>query len=324
MNPLVSILTPTWNRASYLERVWQGLNSQTYNNIEWLIANDGSSDNTRGVVEDLAKKSNFPITFIDADMRIGKPRMDNELIEHAKGYFLIWNDSDDYFLPDAINELIELWCNIPVTSRHDYFGVMGLCADNNDVMQTLSFDNDGTIFDTTWDDVMANEIGDGIIMCRSDLIKKKKFLEVDFLITESSFWHPIASGMRVILLSSVLKIMDRAAPGSISYGRKMEYNRGKTHAISLSEIGRIFYQRSVKYRLWKVLNYWRYSILGEVGFIKSIRMWKVILYNPLYILLCPVGYLLALRDLLKGKVVMTHRDFDKANKNVKITVKRIV
>jgi hypothetical protein len=104
----------------------------------------------------------------------------------------------------------------------------------------------------------------------------------------------------------------------------MEYNRGKTHAISLSEIGRIFYQRSVKYRLWKVLNYWRYSILGEVGFIKSIRMWKVILYNPLYILLCPVGYLLALRDLLKGKVVMTHRDFDKANKNVKITVKRIV
>ncbi len=323
-NPLISILTPTWNRAEYLKKVWKGLDSQTYKNIEWVIANDGSTDNTKEVVEELSKKSSFPVTFINADMRIGKPRMDNELMNHANGEFFIWNDSDDFLLPDAINKLVELWRNIPNIKRHEYLGVMALCSDNKGVMQTLSFDSDGSILDTIWDAIMANEIGDGIIMCRSDLIKNKRFLEVDFLITESSFWQPIASGMRVILLSSVLKIMDRTAPSSISFGEKMEYNRGKAYAISLSDIGYHFYRRSVKYRLWKALNYWRYSVLGELSFLRSVRIWKIVLHNPLYLLLYPVGCLLALRDHVKGRVVMTHRAFDNANKNVKITVKRIV
>jgi glycosyltransferase involved in cell wall biosynthesis len=322
-NPLISILTPTWNRAEYLKKVWKGLDSQTYKNIEWVIANDGSTDNTKEVVEELSKKSSFPVTFINADMRIGKPRMDNELMSHANGEFFIWNDSDDFFVPDAINRLVELWHNIPNIKRHEYLGVMALCSDNKGVMQTLSFDSDGSILDTTWEAIIANEIGDGIIMCRSDLIKNKRFLEVDFLITESSFWQPIASGMRVIFLSSVLKIMDRTAPSSISFGEKMEYNRGKAYAISLSDIGYHFYRRSVKYRLWKVLNYWRYSVLGELSFLRSVRMWKIVLHNPLYLLLYPVGYLLALRDRVKGKAVMTHRAFDNANKNVKITVKKI-
>jgi glycosyltransferase involved in cell wall biosynthesis len=323
LNPLVSILTPTWNRAVYLERVWQGLDDQVYRNIEWLVANDGSTDNTNDIIDELAIKSDFSVIFIDADMRIGKPRMDNELIKHANGEFLIWNDSDDFLLPNAINELVKLWCNIPYIRRHEYFGVMALCSDGSGGMQTLNFDNDGSILDTTWDAIMTNEIGDGIIMCRSDLIKDKRFLEVDFLVTESSFWQPIVSGMRVVLLSRVLKVMDRTAPGSISFGKKMEYNRGKAYAISLSDIGHHFYRRSLKYKLWKALNYWRYSILGEISFLKSIKMWKVVLRNPLYLLLYPVGSLLVLRDYATRRVVMTHRDFDSANKNVKITVKKI-
>jgi glycosyltransferase involved in cell wall biosynthesis len=74
-NPLLSILTPTWNRGAYLERVWKGLESQTYRNFEWIVANDGSSDNTKDVINELARKSDFPVIFIDADMRIGKPIM---------------------------------------------------------------------------------------------------------------------------------------------------------------------------------------------------------------------------------------------------------
>ncbi len=185
---LISILTPTWNRASYLKKVWEGLNAQTYSNIEWVIANDGSTDNTIEIVEALAKKSKFPITLINADMRIGKPRMDNELMNHASGEFFIWNDSDDFLLPDAINKLVKLWHNIPYIKRHEYFGIMALSSDNKGVMQTLNFDSDGSILDTTWEAIMMNEIGDGVIMFKLDLIKNKKFLEVDFLITESSFW----------------------------------------------------------------------------------------------------------------------------------------
>jgi len=120
----------------------------------------------------------------------------------------------------------------------------------------------------------------------------------------------------------VVKIMDRTAPGSVSFGQKMEYNRGKTYAISLSDVGFHFYRRSLHKKFWKVINYWRYSILGEVGAIRSTQMWSVISSNPLYLLLYPIGGILALRDIVKGKVVWTHREFEYAKDNVKITVSK--
>ena len=74
--PLISVLTPTWNRANYLQRVWEGLCSQTYKDFEWIVANDGSTDETEATLRDLAERSNFPIIFINSSVHIGKARMD--------------------------------------------------------------------------------------------------------------------------------------------------------------------------------------------------------------------------------------------------------
>ena len=95
IKPLVSILTPAWNRSAYLEKVWAGLDAQVYSEIEWIVANDGSTDDTAKVCLELKRKSRFPVTIIEANLRVGKPRMDNELIKAAKGDFLIWCDSDE-------------------------------------------------------------------------------------------------------------------------------------------------------------------------------------------------------------------------------------
>ena len=70
--PLVSILTPTWNRAKYLHKTWAGLTSQKYSNIEWVIGNDGSTDNTTEVCLGFKKKSQFPVVILDCNVRVGK------------------------------------------------------------------------------------------------------------------------------------------------------------------------------------------------------------------------------------------------------------
>ena len=107
--PLVSIWTPSWNRAGLLERVWTGLNSQSYKNIEWIIGNDGSTDETADVISELASRSEFPVSVITASTRIGKARMDNEGIARARGEFIIECDSDDYLLPHAVKLLVDTW-----------------------------------------------------------------------------------------------------------------------------------------------------------------------------------------------------------------------
>ena len=83
MSPLISVLTPTWNRASYLQKVWEGLNAQDFQNFEWIVANDGSQDDTVEVVRALAQKSSFQVTLISASQRVGKSRIDNEAVGAA-------------------------------------------------------------------------------------------------------------------------------------------------------------------------------------------------------------------------------------------------
>ena len=92
IKPLVSILTPAWNRSAYLEKVWAGLDAQVYSEIEWIVANDGSTDDTAKVCLELKRKSRFPVTIIEANLRVGKPRMDNELIKAAKSdrNLIVW------------------------------------------------------------------------------------------------------------------------------------------------------------------------------------------------------------------------------------------
>ena len=93
--PLVSILTPCWNRAEFLDRVWQALDDQTYPVIEWIVCDDGSTDDTAQKLEEFRTKSWFPVCVITASEHIGKVRMDNEAVSQARGQYILWNDSDD-------------------------------------------------------------------------------------------------------------------------------------------------------------------------------------------------------------------------------------
>ena len=100
--PVVSDSTATWNRAAYLEQVWNGLNSQTYRNFEWLVADDGFDDETDSVVSTSPRHQDFPCILVIANVYIGKARIDNELVAGASVEFMVWNGSDRYLAPQAI------------------------------------------------------------------------------------------------------------------------------------------------------------------------------------------------------------------------------
>jgi glycosyltransferase involved in cell wall biosynthesis len=318
--PRISILTPSWNRAGYLERVWQGLTSQTFKDFEWLIANDGSTDETTATVQSLAARSKFPIVFIDADLHIGKPRMDNALIEHARGEFLLWNDSDDYLTPNALARLVQVWESIPAADASSYIGVTALCADAGGAIQSTATP-EGGIFDTTWFDLSEkfHVEGDKLFFVRSEPTKQHRFAEVDFMVTESSMWNALSS-MKTRFIPEVLKIMDRGAANRISFSGKMEYCRGKAYGIALSERFELHRRKSLRRRMWIAITYFRYCAHGEVRPVESCRMWDGNLPRPLFMAMYPLGLVLAAKDLIQRKVRRTHRDFLGARDRVKICV----
>jgi glycosyltransferase involved in cell wall biosynthesis len=284
------------------------------------VANDGSDDNTVDLVKELAAKSDFPVTLINASERVGKSRMDNELVKAACGEFIIWCDSDDTLYPHALTTFIEAWEAIPHESRDAYMGLTALC-DTKDGVLVQEMPTDGS-HDVLFNAVILKLKNDIVIFSRTLLLKATPFLEVDFLIPETSVWYAFGK-LKTRWLGQVLQRKQYGEAHALSFTGRMAYNRGRAHAIGLSNryVGdTIGHWQSVK----RSINFVRYCVHGDIAPAAAWRIWKG---HPLsyltIIMVAPVALLLAARDRYRGVVQKTHLDFERAKQRVTISVERL-
>lgn len=97
---LVSIIIPVYNVASYLERCIQSLLDQTYKNIEIILVNDGSKDNSLDILNEFREKD-IRITVISKENG-GQASARNLGIKQSKGKYIMFVDSDDYVFPEFV------------------------------------------------------------------------------------------------------------------------------------------------------------------------------------------------------------------------------
>lgn len=132
---ILTIFTPIYNRAEYLERLYNSLVTQTCKNFEWIAVDDGSTDNSLEVLHNLRRGGGgFPLTIIHKENG-GKHTAINTAVPEAKGEYFMILDSDDYLLPDAV-ENVHNWINaIKKEPDYKYFvGVSGLRTDGKKII----------------------------------------------------------------------------------------------------------------------------------------------------------------------------------------------
>ena len=100
--PLVSIVTPAYNRASYLDETIQSVLEQDYPNIEYIVLDDGSTDNTREVLEKYAGQ-----IIWETHANMGEARTVNKGWSMATGDIVAVVNSDDLLLPGAVSRAVE-------------------------------------------------------------------------------------------------------------------------------------------------------------------------------------------------------------------------
>ncbi len=105
MNKLVSIITPTFNSAKYIAETFQSVQNQTFQDWEWIIIDDGSSDETEIIVNSLKEKDNR-IQFYKLEKNSGPAIARNTGIEKAKGNYMTFLDADDIWFPNFIENSI--------------------------------------------------------------------------------------------------------------------------------------------------------------------------------------------------------------------------
>lgn len=109
MNSKISVIVPIYNTEKYLERCIRSIMNQTYKNIEIIAVNDGSTDNSLGILEKLKCEDDRIIIINQENMGVSKAR--NKGLNCATGDFIGFVDSDDFIEKDMyeimINHLIE-------------------------------------------------------------------------------------------------------------------------------------------------------------------------------------------------------------------------
>ena len=102
----VTVFTPTYNRGYIINNLYQSLKRQTCKDFEWLVVDDGSTDNTEELFKCWIKEEmSFPIRYFKKENG-GKGRAINYGVDRAEGKLFFNVDSDDYLTDDAVEKVI--------------------------------------------------------------------------------------------------------------------------------------------------------------------------------------------------------------------------
>ncbi len=99
--PLVSVIIPTFNSERFLEECLSSLKRQTYERLEIVIVDDGSTDSTIGIAERHGCK-------IIKNPKVGRAAAKNEGVRHSFGEYLVFVDSDMELTPNVLSECVDL------------------------------------------------------------------------------------------------------------------------------------------------------------------------------------------------------------------------
>ena len=105
MSELISVIVPIYNIKEYLERCIDSILAQTYQNIEVLMVDDGSTDGTSELVDEIALKDSRIRVFHKENGGSSSAR--NLAMREAKGHYFSFIDSDDYIEPDMMEKLYQ-------------------------------------------------------------------------------------------------------------------------------------------------------------------------------------------------------------------------
>ena len=210
----LSILTATYNRADFLGRLYNSIiqNLESELDIEWLIMDDGSVDDTLSVVGKFIQDDKVEIKYYKQENQ-GKMAALNNLMQYATGDLIVDCDSDDYFSKDAFKIIKEEF------EKTEKDGLYALCF----LKQKESGEIDGTNFKneiSTMFDLYFKEgtNGEKALVYYADIRKKYKH-ELEHnekFITEARMYHKLDENYKIKCVNKPITVGDYQENGYTS------------------------------------------------------------------------------------------------------------
>lgn len=216
----LAILTPSYNRAYIITKLYESLMRQTSDDFRWYIVDDGSADNTAEIVKGFSC-NHFEIVYIKKDNG-GKHTALNEGLKHIHEELTFIVDSDDYLANDAVETIVNDWRTYrtdPTVGGLSYYKL----HENGEVVGQ-KYDSSDAFVDT-YTNIRVNQAvtGDKAEVYRTDVLKAHPFPEFpgEKFLSEAIVWNAIAkAGYKLAFIGKGIYFCEYLPDGLTSSGRK--------------------------------------------------------------------------------------------------------
>lgn len=284
---LITVFTPTYNREHLLTRLFNSLREQTFKDFEWLIVDDGSTDNTHDVAQKFVEEGIVPIKYV-FKRNGGKHRAINEGVKHAKGELFFIVDSDDMLPPDALKRVAEVYGQIK--DDRNYGGVAGVDVypDGRIVGSGLS----APVIDCNSIDIRSkyHVVGDLSEVFRTDVMREFPFPEIEGekFCPEVLVWNRIARKYKLRYFNEAIYIAEYQPEGLTA--RIVEIRMKSPIASTTCYAEMVSLNIPFNDKVKAAINYWRFRFCckGKITITKMGWLWKCV---------APLGWFMHVKDL---------------------------
>lgn len=239
--PKVSVIIPTYNRSDLLKLAISSVLSQSYTDYEIIVVDDGSTDNTRKVVESFNAEA---IRYVYQN-NMGRSAARNAGISSAKGQYIAFLDSDDIFLPSKLELQVKCLDSNPLC------GLVYSYASNVDENgNSLAYHYDGDLSGSVYPDMLYirnNFITTPTVMVRANILSETGgFDESMHMCEDLDLWRRIARNHQVMQIRQSLAQVRIRTDEKIDVlefmaARTRYYNKAIDEDVSLRNIKRDLY-----------------------------------------------------------------------------------
>lgn len=257
----ITIFTPTFNRASHLKRLYESIKQQQYTAFEWVIVDDGSTDETRELVDNFKGEGNVAIRYF-FQQNSGKHVAINKGVKEAKGELFFIVDSDDFLVGDALQEINEAWQELLRECESEGFaGICGLCSYPNGEIVGGSVDY--RVLDTSSLDYRYRRKyeGDRAEVFVTAVLTNYPFpiIEGETFCTEGVVWNRIGLSYKMRFIDKPLYVVEYLEGGLSARSFQLRKANPSYAMLFYSELLQIR-DIALSYKFRAALNFWRFAI----------------------------------------------------------------
>lgn len=301
MEKTLTIFTPAYNRAHTIDRTYQSLIKQTCKDFLWLIVDDGSTDDTKKLVEGWIRENKIPITYIYQENQ-GMHGAHNTAYKNITTELNTCIDSDDWMPHDAVEKIINAWKE---HSHEKYAGIIGLDQTADGKLIGTNFPEN--LKETTLQGFYeAGGQGDKKLVYRTDIIKQYPeypLFKGERYVGLAYKYMLIDQDWKLITLNEPLVTVEYQLEGSSFSMYRQYWNNPKGFAFFRKT--EMICTKSLKRQFIVCAHYVSSSIISKNwGFIKeSPKKMMTIIATPLGLGL----YLFIRRKVKKNKKMIFHK-----------------